>query len=419
MDRNNNNRGEKRAEKYESALENFKSKQVPATQPKKKTRWISLVVLLASIAIGVVLVVGMSSEMGDSQKGFVDTFSVVSAQNALFTIAALAAILLLDVGKFLVIINATTKKFRPSVSAKVSLWGRYYDNITPSASGGQPAQIIYLHGKGFSAGLATAVVFIKYFVNTLVWVAVGGIAMATNTSVLQNVSNGNLLKIAGWVGWTINMLLPLAILSFVLTPKLATKLARGLINLGYKMKIIKDREKMLQKALNAVQDFRSSFIIISKRPLHLALLILICAAEIFLSFGFPYFIIRMFNGYSVEQLNFATFYSVMGLNAYANFGASLIPTPGGSGAIEGLLTVAFSGMAGDTLMWVTFTYRFAVFYIYILIGLGITIFNFVRGVVRARKGIAAAAEAKPTTDDADNLSSSDGKRIVVEFDEKK
>ncbi len=396
------NRAAKREQNYESALENFNKKQVPAQPPKKKKKWLSFVVLLVAIAIGIFLIIQMSGEMGEEQKNFVEVFSAVSFKNGFATVAVLLGIVLLDIAKFAVIIHATTKKLRPLVSAKVALWGRFYDNITPFASGGQPAQIIYLHGKGFSGGLSSAVVLIKYFFNTFAWLGVACVAMASNSFVLQNITNGNFLKIVGWLGWGINMLPPVFILLFVIMPKMARKLTGALISVGHKLKIVKDKEKTMQKALNVVQDFRSSFIIMAKRPLHLVLLFVICIGEISLTFAFPYFIIKMFDGFVVDE-GFVTAFSVMGLNAFATMGASIVPTPGSSGAVEGLITMAFSNIAGSTLLWVTFTWRFGVFYIYIIIGLGITVFNFVRNIVRSRREARAAEQTTPLTPTTQNV----------------
>lgn len=387
-------RMEKRAEKYQDALENFNKKQLPQSRPKKKTRWFLFAFLLVTIVIGVVLVVQMSQQITEEQKSFSEVFSVVTAQNALIAVAVLVLILLFDIVKFVIIIHSTTHKLRFAVSTKVSLWGRFYDNITPSATGGQPAQIGYLCSKGFSGGLSSAVVFTKYFFNSIVWLLLGCIVMAANTSFVQSTENGTVVLAAGWLGWGINVIIPFAILLFVAVPKLARKLAAGVIFVGYKLRIVKDREKTMQKALDVVEDFRSSFIIMAKRPLHLVLLLLSCFAEIALSFALPYFIIKMFNGFAVDE-GFSTLFAVMGLNAYATIGASFIPTPGGSGAVESMITLAFSEIAGSTLMWVTFTWRFASFYIYILVGLGITIFNFVRSILRDRRAAKAQSEEQP------------------------
>ena len=407
-------KSQQRSQKFQSAMDNFSQREVPLEKPKKKNGWLSFVVLLIAIAIGVFLIIKMSTEIGSEQKSFAEVFSSVQVGNALLAVAALLLILVLDIVKFVVIIHATTNKLRLGVSSKVSLWGRYYDNITPFAAGGQPAQMIYLHQKGFSGGLSSAVVLIKYFFNTFVWLAVGCVAMAGNTSVLQSVSNGNVLKIAGWVGWALNMLVPFAILTFVAMPRIATKITSGIIFLGHKLKIVKDKEKVMTKALNTVQDFRSSFIIMAKRPLHMVLLVVTCIAEISLSFAFPYFVIKMFNGFTVDE-GFATMFSVMGLNAFATLGASVIPTPGSSGAVEGMITMAFSNIAGSTLMWVTFTWRFAVFYLYIIIGLGITIFNFVRNFVRARKSKASSGGATQSVADGIDKEQSSARLVEVEF----
>ena len=165
---------------------------------------------------------------------------------------------------------------------------------------------------------------------------------------------------------------------------MAKKLTAWLIRVAYKLKIVKDKERAMKKALSVVRDFRSSFVIMGKRPVHLVLLSLSCIAELALTFAFPYYIIRMFNGFQVDA-GLSTMFEVMALNAYAAFAASVVPTPGNSGAMEGLITMAFSEMAGATLMWVIFTWRFAVYYIYIIIGVGLTVFNFLRNVVRSRR----------------------------------
>lgn len=381
---------QKRRQKLESAIDNFSQKEVPQHISKKKNKWLSPLVLVVAIAIGVFLIIKMSAEMGEEQKSFAEAFAVVTAENALWAILALLCVLFLDILKFVIILHATTDKIRPLIGAKTSLLGRYYDNITPFSSGGQPMQIYYLYHKGFTGGLSSAVVMIKYFFNTTAWLLVAFVCMVCNTGVLKSVENGTVLLVAGWVGWSINVLLPIFILMFVIMPKFARKLTRGVVHIGYKLKLVKDKEKVVQKAEGAVRDFRSAFVIMSKRPLHLVVLFLSCLLELSLTFAFPYFIIKMFNGFPAGEGGIATMFEVMALHAYAAFGASVIPTPGSSGAVEGLITMAFSAIAGSTLMWVIFTWRFATFYLYIFIGVLMSVFNLIRSIVREKR--AAKAE---------------------------
>lgn len=375
--------------KYAEALENFNQRETPELK-QKKHKWLMPLVLIVSIGIGLFLIIQMSQKMGD-QKSFSEVFSSVLPINLVWVLLVLFGILVLEVCKYVIALQATTGKIHPLIGAKTAMIGRYYDNITPFAVGGQPMQIYYLHRKGFGGGLSSAVVLIKYFFNTSVWTLVALIFMACNTSVLANVSNGIVIAIVGWIGLFLNMSLPLFILFFVIMPKFATKVTSGVIWLGHKLHIVKDKDKVMKRALNVVRDFRSSFIIMAKSPLQLVLLIFVCVAETVLTFAFPYFIIKMFNGIAPAQQTFETFFHVTALNCYSFFSAAIVPTPGGSGAIEAICTIAFSNIAGDRLLWVIFTWRFATYYIYIIIGVVITIFNFIRNIVRARKAAKAGA----------------------------
>lgn len=389
-------KAEKRQQKFESALDNFSQREIPQQTGKKKNKWLTPLILVVAIAIGVFLIIRMSAEMGEEQKSFAEAFSVVTLKNALWAILALMSIIFLDILKFVIILHATTGKIRPLIGAKTSLLGRYYDYITPFSTGGQPMQIYYLYRKGFGGGMSSAVVMIKYFFNTTAWLLVAFVCMVCNTQVLKTVENGTVLLVAGWAGWGINVCLPIFILMFVIMPKFARKLTNGVVHLGHKLKLVKNEEKVIKKAEGAVRDFRSAFVIMSKRPLHLVLLSISCLLELSLTFAFPYFIIKMFNGLPEGQGGIATMFAVMALHAYAAFGASVIPTPGSSGAVEGLITMAFSAIAGSTLMWVIFTWRFSTFYLYIVIGVLMSVFNLIRNIVREKR--AAKSESPSTSE---------------------
>ena len=114
------------------------------------------------------------------------------------------------------------------------------------------------------------------------------------------------------------------------------------------------------------------------------MLILLCFVEIFLTFAFPYFIMKMFAGLT-DADGITVMFTVMALNIYATMSSSVVPTPGSSGVIEGVLTAAFSTLAGGVLIWTMFAWRFGVYYVYIVIGIFITAFDFVRKLIRNKK----------------------------------
>lgn len=370
--------------KYAEAMDNFSKKEVPQTVQKKKHRWVGPLVLLLAIGIGVYFIVDMALKVEGGSKSFTEAFGSVTWQNALIALAVVLGIMVLDSLKFVIVLHATTRKIHPLIGAKTSFLGKYYDAITPFATGGQPMQVYYLYKKGLSGGTSTAVVLIKYTFNTIAALTVGLVCMACNTGVVAKMDNGTFLAVAGWIGWALNACLPLFLLMFIVMPKFAKKLTQGFINIGYKLRIVKNKEKVIQKAQNAVQDFRASFIIMSKHPLHLILLILTCAVEMALTYAVPFAMILLFGGIPEDANVWQSLFEIMALNAYVSLGASVVPTPGSSGALEGLMSLAFANLK-EIFVWVMFTWRFSVFYVYIIVGVLITIFNFIRNIIRQKR----------------------------------
>ena len=72
---------------------------------------------------------------------------------------------------------------------------------------------------------------------------------------------------------------------------------------------------------------------------------------------------------------------------------TVMPTPGNSGFLETAITMAFAKIATDVLLWVVLTWRGLVYYVYIIIGIGITIFEVIRKAVRKKRERKRQAQA--------------------------
>lgn len=356
----------------------------PHPMKKGKYGWVGYILLLAVIALGVYLIFHVVAGMGDDVKSFDEVIKASDWCFALVSLAVLVAVFVCLWFEYAVVMKTTTGEFRLRTSLKVAFLGKFYDNVTPFASGGQPMQIYYLNKKGLHGGVSSAVVLIRYFAWMFSWILLSLVFMACFTGVLDGQPSRTLLMTAGWIGLVVNMLLPLLLILFVVMPKFSRALTGLLIKAGSKIRIVKDKDKAMERVDGIVADFRSSFAIMSKSPFKFALLILLCVVEIFLFYAFPYFIMKMFSGLTSAD-GISVMLTVMALNVYATLSASVVPTPGNSGAIEGLVTAAFSVIAGNVLLWTVFTWRFGIYYVYILIGICITVFEFIRKLVRTRK----------------------------------
>lgn len=360
---------------------------------KKKFGWIFTVLLLVAIGLGVWAMFGISREITDA--GTTHISDLVRQSSWVFALVCLAVVLcifIFDWFKYFVIISAVKGRGygirryvilnRLGHSLKVNLIGKFYDNVTPFAVGGQPMQIYYLHKRAnYSGGEASAVVLVKYFFNMTSMCLVSLLVMACNTHVLGAIEVDwarILIHVAAWVGIAVNMFLPLMVLFFVIFPKFATKLATFVIGIGFKIKIVKNKEEALAKALKTVTDFRAAFKLMAKKPKEFIALVLLCLAEDCLRFALPFFIMKMFNGLGADA-GFAELIKVMALNVFVTQSVCIIPTPGNSGAIESIGTIAFTAVLTNTgvLGWSVLVWRFFVFYIYIIIGIGLAIEQFI------------------------------------------
>ena len=369
----------------DDALEHFGTRTV-APPKKRKFGWVGYVALLIVIGLSVWMMLKIVMADADEFISFGEVFAAGDWRFGVISLAVLIVIIACICFEYVVVIKATTNKFALGTGIKVALLGKFYDNVTPLASGGQPMQIYYLHKKGYSGGTSTAVVFIKYFVWMISWLLVSILLMACNTGVLDVIDSTlrTIILVCGWVGLGVNMILPLTVIMFVVMPKLTRKLASVIVGAGHKIKIVKDKEATLNKAYNIVNDFRSSFAIMSRRPVLFIVLVLLCLVEVMLNYMLPYFIMRAFSGITSNEVS--VLFAVASLNTYVTLAVSIIPTPGNTGAMEGIGALAFSVfVTGSVQFWSMLTWRTGIYYIYIIIGLGITVFEFIRKIVRRAK----------------------------------
>lgn len=354
-------------------------------EPPKKKRGKKIfwnIFLVAVIAIGILSLFGVvkeidhdaSASVGEVLRGASPVFCVV-------LIAVVIAAMALDVSKFCIISKTVTGKYRLAASAKTNFLGKYYDAVTPFATGGQPMQIYYLSTKGISGGSASAMVLIRYIFSIMCWIILGAVLMIVGTvkGVLNNVSGGNLLKITGWIGIAVNLIVPTFVLLFLVLPEFMHKLTVGVIKLGHKMKIVKNIDKTTERALKTVNDFKNAFKLMATSPVKFILLILVCFCESALTFTIPYFVMKAFNC-PIDGL----FIAVTSLNVFAIFGVSFIPTPGNSGVMEGMGALAFSVAAGTSLIWSVIVWRLLTFYIYIVIGLVLTVISIIKKNIKRK-----------------------------------
>lgn len=419
----------------DKALQNFNKTVVEP--PKRKSNLVSLIFLPIIIGAGLYLMVRLAQQIGEAGevRSLTEILSNLNYKYLIIALAAMLTVMTLESVKYFIVTHAVTGKFRPLDSIKVGFVGKYYDDITPFSMGGQPMQIVYLHKKGHSAGISSAIILIKYFIQIICWVVICFLIMVLNRELLysdiyvKEFATRGILIIGGWIGWIVTAMLPLSIIFFAIFPKITNRLLEHCINaisnvswkaanrkerktgksqLRKKMKLVRRKRRWIANANASVEEFRSSFIVMSHKPLHFISLIISCACEQLLSWALPFFIFIAFDKGQTPTLELML--AIMTLNVYTAMAVTVVPTPGNSGLMETVMLAAMNSVLKASAVWVIVAWRMSTYYIYIVVGIFIVAFEFFRNLRRNKrhnKQVALLAEQALTEQPASEPASED------------
>ena len=299
-----------------------------------------------------------------------DLLSTVNPYYAILLAVIVLIMFCTDALKYSIISKITVKKFDLKLSMSVGIMGRFYDNITPFNTGGQPYQVYQYYKKGYPADTSTAIPIVKYIFQLIAWIVCSLILYLANHDALKYLPNNQAIAVRSltYVGISIAAIAPLIVVLFSLFPSAIHKVIAFFIKIGVKLKIVPDYEKVDKKVVDFLEGYRQAFVHIAKDKVGVIFLFLVSCLDFFVVMSVPYFVI-MALGKTTPGAKMLV--DIVTLNAYSLFAASLVPTPGNSGAIEGVASMVFApiSMGEGALFWVVFMWRVCTYYVYIILGL--------------------------------------------------
>ena len=280
-------------EDLEEKMENLK----PKGKKGRRKKIFQVLFLVVVCALSVVLLMGLGDLSGAETVTIGALFRNARIRYFLISIALTLLALLCEAFLFSFLCRITTGRFRPFISLKTAILGKYYDDITPLGAGGQPFQMVYLAKNDVPIGVATSLPLVKYFTWILVNIPICAVLLVVNSGALAGVDPtvAATVRVASWIGIGLNACVPLFILTFTFLPKLGEKLVSGVLKLGVKMKLVRNYDKLYEKATKTVVDFRSSMRYVSKNALYLLVCALLMLGILALNYSIPYFVVLSFS----------------------------------------------------------------------------------------------------------------------------
>ena len=324
-----------------------------------------LLIALFVILNVVVIALAAVSEFGNSRTAAELTEVRINWWLLIPAVGCFVVAIMAEIYKYVIMIRKmprddnTKERDDWKVARRTVLLGRYYDNITPAAVGGQPFQIYYMRKhSGLKNGASTSIpIFgmislqIAFIIIALICFLFGGVA-----------GDYPALIVTAWIGLLFYAFWPVMVASTSLFPKATTKIIKFVIKILAKLRIVKNREEKLKQVEDEVREYaRSVKTILKTRGLFIRVVLLSLVFNILVAM-IPFFVLTAFGG-DVD------FWSCFGTTVAVMSAVYFIPTPGNSGAAEGTFFVVFSALSTGYVFWAMLVWRFFSYYIYIIMGL--------------------------------------------------
>ncbi|MFQ6804433.1 MAG: lysylphosphatidylglycerol synthase transmembrane domain-containing protein [Lachnospiraceae bacterium] len=220
----------------------------------------------------------------------------------------------------------------------VSSVGFFFSCITPSASGGQPMQIVYMKKENVPPPVSTLVLMIVTITYKLVLVLIGVYLPLFDRGFMEKYLK-DILPVY-WLGLGLNVVCVGILLLLVFHPMLMKRMLCAGCSLLARMGLMKNRKKWLEKLEHSMQLYRETAVYLKKHfPVILKVLFLTFLQRLSL-FAVTWFVYRSFG------LKGAGLYELLLLTAVISVTVDMLPPPGGMGISEKLFLVIFAPVFG-------------------------------------------------------------------------
>lgn len=269
------------------------------------------------------------------------------------------------VGAALTLITRLTHpKYRYRDGFLNALVAALFHDITPSASGGQIAQVFVFRKQGVDLADSSSALWLEFIVYQSCLTIISLIFILLKFHYFY--SQFSNMYIFVLIGFLINSAIIVFMYGFARFEKLHKWLITRGVELGCKFHIIKDPESVVNKVNLEAAKFRKETIYMQKNPKVISVAFVLVVLRLLVYYSIP-FVILMALG---VKFSFSLLLDSIVMSSFVSIASGMIPIPGASGGSEAIFVMMFSNLVsssvatGAMLIWRGVTY-----YLMILIGL--------------------------------------------------
>ncbi len=223
-----------------------------------------------------------------------------------------------------------------------SFVGFYVSSITPSSTGGQPAQIYYMSQDGIPVAhgaLNMMLIAACYQLSSLLW---GGGVLLFVPAVRGTLKGGMGLFLLYGAGMMLALTTGMGMLMF--RPRFTRRFLRGILTLLTKLRLFRNPKNMQEKLDRLLESYTGAADCVKKHPWLMLRVLVLCLIQQGLLFSIPYVV---YVGLGLKGRGWA---EIAGVQALLTLAVCNLPLPGAAGAAEGGFLTAFGTIFGSELV---------------------------------------------------------------------
>ena len=248
-------------------------------------------------------------------------------------------------------------------SLRTSMLGQLFNCLTPFASGGQPVQAYDMVRSGVPLGAAGSALMIKFILYQISLTVYSALVLIFYWKPFSLQVSG-----FGWlvfIGFAVNALVMLGLLGICFFRRPARALALWLVQLGARLRVVKDPEAARVYLDQELERFHGSFAIIGGHKGVMLWQLFLCFVQLTVFFLIPYFVLLAFG---IQELSPVL---VVAAQAFVVMISSFVPLPGAAGGAEFSFHTFFEPFfpAGASVNPAMLLWRVITFYLPSLVGM--------------------------------------------------
>lgn len=223
-----------------------------------------------------------------------------------------------------------------------SFIGFFFCLVTPSATGGQPAQLYFMKKDGLPLAVSAMVLVIVTITYKLVLVVAGTLVFIFRPAGIMLY----LKPVTGWcvLGMALNVICTAVMFLFVFNSEFAGNTAALIIKTAGRIFKVKNSQKYMDKLAVAMEKYKDSASYFASHKFVIWNVFCITAFQRIILFAVTYIVCVSFNTAD------AGFFVITGLQAMISAAVDMLPLPGGMGITEKLFKEIFTPLCGGNLV---------------------------------------------------------------------